>query len=157
MEPLVLRGSRGSNLFLIIGSAVFVVIGVLMLDDSDRSGWFVVGFFGLCLLVGLINALPAAAWLRIEEDGFTYASMFRKTSYSWNDVEGFYPRSISGAKMLGVVMSESYRADRPVQQRFAGTTGGALPDTYGMDGEELANLMNERLDQYRERNEPESE
>ena len=59
--------------------------------------------------------------------------------------------------MLGVVLSESYLADKAVQQRFSAVTGGALPDTYGMDGEELANLMNARLEQYRERNEPESQ
>jgi hypothetical protein len=46
--------SAGEALTL-IGSGVFVAIGVWMIASGDSSGWLVGGFFGLCLLVALFE------------------------------------------------------------------------------------------------------
>jgi hypothetical protein len=43
------------RLFTLVVSAVFVVIGVLMIADGRSPGWLVVGFFALCLLVAIFE------------------------------------------------------------------------------------------------------
>jgi len=43
------------RLFTIIVSAVFVVIGTMMISSSTPYGWWVTGFFAFCLLVGIFE------------------------------------------------------------------------------------------------------
>jgi len=40
---------------MLIVSALFAVGGVWMIVDGDASGWYVEGFFGLCLLVAVFE------------------------------------------------------------------------------------------------------
>ena len=41
--------------FTLIVSPLFTTGGVAMIVDGQRSGWLVAGFFGLCLLVALVE------------------------------------------------------------------------------------------------------
>ena len=41
--------------FTLIVSPLFTAGGVAMIVDGQRSGWLVAGFFGLCLLVALVE------------------------------------------------------------------------------------------------------
>ena len=41
--------------FTLVVSPVLTAGGVAMIVDGDRSGWLVAGFFGLCLLVALVE------------------------------------------------------------------------------------------------------
>ena len=41
--------------FTLVVSPLFTVGGVAMIADGQRSGWLVAGFFGLCLLVALVE------------------------------------------------------------------------------------------------------
>jgi len=43
------------RLFTLVVSAVFVVIGVLMIAEGRSPGWLVAGFFALCLLVAIFE------------------------------------------------------------------------------------------------------
>ena len=54
------------RLFAGIASAVFVAIGVLMIVDGTPYGWWVTGFFGLCLLIALFEHRLPTPWLDPE-------------------------------------------------------------------------------------------
>jgi len=54
------------RIFTIVVSAIFIVIGVVAILDGDRTGWWVAGFFALCLLVGLFEHRLPRPWLRPE-------------------------------------------------------------------------------------------
>ncbi len=43
------------RLFTLLVSALFVAVGIWMIVDGDSTGWFVAGFFGLCLLVAVFE------------------------------------------------------------------------------------------------------
>ncbi len=43
------------RLFTLLVSALFAAGGIGMIVSGDSSGWFVAGFFGLCLLVALFE------------------------------------------------------------------------------------------------------
>ena len=54
------------RLFTIIVSAVFVVIGSMMISDGTRDGWWVAGFFGVCLLVAVFDPWLPKPWLKSD-------------------------------------------------------------------------------------------
>jgi hypothetical protein len=43
------------RLFTLIVSIVFIASGILMIASGDSQGWLVAGFFGLCLLVAILE------------------------------------------------------------------------------------------------------
>ena len=47
-------------------STVFILIGVTMIRDGDRTGWWMTGFFGLCLLVAMFEHRLPTPWLDPE-------------------------------------------------------------------------------------------
>ena len=153
METATLYPKRGKTVLLAAVGAVFTVTGMAMIADGRWAGWLVALFFGLVTIVLLVNCLPRASWLHLNEQGFSYATMFKVTSLSWEDVDHFYPRTIGGNAIVGIEMSASFLADKGAMFKgLADSTGGALPDTYGLSGEELATRMNEQLAVYRQQN-----
>lgn len=80
-------------LLLLVGCSAFVAAGVFMLrtDPSNWSGWAAhaawrasaawaaIAFFGLGVLVGIVNLLPGGGYLELDQRGFTMCNLFRKT------------------------------------------------------------------------------
>jgi hypothetical protein len=85
---------------LIMGSAAFVAIAILIYDRQPLVAWLCGGFFALCVLVGLVNLHPRAGYLTLRADGFEFASLFRKTFVRWSDVAAFVPIRMSGNKLV---------------------------------------------------------
>lgn len=130
---------------LVLGSAVFVAVAILIRDRSPMAAWFCGGFFGFCGLVGLINLHPRAGYLTLRDDGFEFASLFRKAFVRWSDVESFTPVKLYGTRYVAWDYVEGYEP-QPGIRRVNSTIAGIeamLPDAYGFKHEELALLMNE--------------
>ena len=94
-------------------------------------------------LLGLISAviyglalIPGGSYLETGPNGLTIGASFRKRSLAWADVEEFSVRQLGRKKKL-------------VRYRLAPRTGEArgreelLPDTYGLEAEELAKQLND--------------
>ena len=145
-DELKLFPSKRRMIMLIAGSAVFTVGGIGMITSGDTMGWFVAIFFGLCVVVGIVNILPNASHLHLTQDGFEIKSLFKARSYSWDNVHDFRAYEASDtAKLVGFDLSESYpvgKTMRKVNSAIAGVHD-SLPDNYGMKAEALAHLMNE--------------
>ena len=70
--------------------------------------------------------------------------MFRSHTFKWSEVSEFGVGQIFGNKMVLMNFSESYKAS-PSLRKFSITfvgADGALPDSYGLKPEDLAELMN---------------
>ncbi len=52
--------------FTAVVSVVFIGLGVMMIRDGDRTGWWMAGFFGLCLLVAVFDPWLPKPWLESE-------------------------------------------------------------------------------------------
>lgn len=144
-NTLILRPSKiRMGLFLALCLA-FTVVGGLMIYGNQRAGWYVVIVFGLGSLVFAVQLLPGSSYLLLEPDGFTVRALYRSQKYGWAEVERFGVTHIGGNKTVAFDFSSEYGKGRVARRVAAGISGyeGALPDTYGMKPEQLAELLNE--------------
>jgi len=88
----ILRPSKSKWGWMLIGCCVFVLGGVLMLQDEDVNRFDAYGatiFFGLCGVVALVQLLPNTSCLRVDTEGFTVQVMGRQRQTRWSDIETF--------------------------------------------------------------------
>ena len=142
-NTLTLRTKPIKMLLYLLGSLLFVVIGVLLLRDTF-VGWLGIGFFGLCSIVFALLLLPNASYLELTPEGFTIRSLFRSHSYSWTEIETFAVGYASRMKTVVFNLSPFYENQHTLRKTNKKLFGfeACLPDTYGMSAEELADLMN---------------
>ena len=57
-ETLLLRPSRWKLLVMLATALGFVAIGVWIMPADDWSRWLVIGFFGLCAAVFIVQLAP---------------------------------------------------------------------------------------------------
>jgi hypothetical protein len=135
---------------LAFGSSVFVSIGLWLLPRDSFNFFACIIFFGLCASVGLVGLLPNSSYLTLTEQGFQFASLFRKHFVAWSNVRLFVPVKIQFHSMVGWNYSpdfQEWKRLRGVNTAIAGVQA-ALPDTYGMPAEQLADLMNQLRVRY---------
>lgn len=146
-DTLVLRPSPWKLLLMLAASLGFVTIGVFIMPPDDWTRWLVIGFFGLCAAVFGVQLLPGASYLKLDRDAFTFTALFRATRVEWTDVSSFSTGYVGPNRLVLFDLSDT-RIDTTSKRVSAtlsrGLTGasGALPDTYGMKPEALAEVMN---------------
>jgi hypothetical protein len=169
--PLTLDPSRRKWLLVVAIGVVFILGAALLIRDPagssdtavgrgvggivvtlglarDRAaattaiGWIALVIFALATIVGLLNLLPGAAGLTLGRDGFRTRNLFRRHDYKWADVS-----DIAGVRLPSLSRCVAFN-DRLVQgSRLARTNvrlvgrNSALPDTYGLSVDDLAQLM----------------
>ena len=154
---LVIRGSYGKVLLALAICAGFTAVSTLMIREGELAGWFVLGFFGLgglaLLAVVLLRGRPG---LILDTRGFEMTGTIKRAIFAWSDVDEFFVMSISGAKMVGIAFSATYK-EMPRARGFARwLTGveGAIADQYEKSPEELCALLNEWRQRHNPRNGP---
>jgi hypothetical protein len=144
--PVVLRSSRRKMLLMLLGSLAFVGAGFWMLSEHPVSGYTSIIFFGVCALAFCVNLLPNSSYLRLTPDGFTICSTFRSRSIKWRDVGPFGVTRIGTKKMVGWDPSHPVSKLGKVNRVMCGYAS-AMPDTYGLKPEELAEILNRLRDE----------
>lgn len=122
----------------------FALGGVFMIRDGQGGmAWFVTIFFGLTAVVGLLQLFGKGSSLTLTREGFQIRNMGRDMKLvRWQECSGFGVASVGAAKMI--VYDHLHDRDKALGQVNQSLVGGssALPDTYGMKPQELADLMN---------------
>lgn len=112
---------------------------------ADAIDWLGVSFFGLGVVVFVVQLIPSASYLRIRSEGFMFCALFRKSPLiPWQDVSHFRVGNVPPKGHPLVVFdwhTGSHRGLRQVNRYLVDDTD-ALPDTYGLSPEELADLLN---------------
>jgi len=160
-QGLTLYPRRSAAVWLLLVCSVFVALGIWMGLRGDWRGFLCAGFFGLGLPVGAVQLIPGSSYLELDTAGFTFCTLFRRTTVAWADVAGFYVVTLrqSGLKvreLVGFNFAASYDKAR-LGRKIASLIGqceGALPDTYGQPAGELAALMNACLARVRAHAQP---
>jgi hypothetical protein len=149
-ESLIIRPSRTQSWGLISISVVFVALGLFFGLRGDSMGFWAAGFFGLCLLVGVVDAVRSWSSLRLDREGFDMRSLFRSRRYRWSDIRSFAVSSASGKTLVTFMLHAP--AHSPVAgPPPGGNFDGALPDMYGQSAPALAALLDDwRLGRPRE-------
>jgi hypothetical protein len=144
-KSMLLRPSPWKWIGIGLICLVFVVIGFFMARGNEPFwGWANMIFFGLGLLVSIAARLPNASYLKLDSEGFTMCSLYRKHTFRWRDVRDFTVGYVSVNKMVLFDFEPSYKQSailRSINVDLSGAEAG-LPDNYGMKYEELAELMN---------------
>ncbi len=115
-------------------------------DKAGNLRWILVlGLAFGCLLSVIQLISPRIFALHLDEKGMTVRWLFRKSFYSWDQIESFQVRYNYGkySRMRRVYFnlktSENPSIFRRINRRFGGDVG--LPDSYGRDPNELAALL----------------
>lgn len=135
--PLILKPRKTKNIFMIIISLGFVILGISLLENKLWIGVLNIFFFGICLIIFIINMLPNSSYLKIDERGIEMKNLFRITFIPWKAVNGFNSKSIFLKKMVTFDIDEKLLTDSKIKGKT-----GAFPDTYGMSAKNLAALLN---------------
>jgi hypothetical protein len=148
--PIVLRPGRTKLLLLLAVCLAFFAGGFMMVRHGEEMGYVCSALFGLGGLVFAVNLHPSAAYLRLEETGFTYCNLFRAHIVPWRDVQNFGVWKNRGNRMLTWNFVASYSGGgraRSLSRAVSGFDAG-LPDTYGLKTTELADAMETLRNRY---------
>jgi hypothetical protein len=147
-SELTLRPGRLRNFVFLIGGAGFTAGAWWLSDEHQVVGWLGVIFFGAGAVAFAILLLPGASFLKLTRDGMTVVSLFRRSTYRWDDIDSFGVMSLEkfgGTKYVGIIFSASYQGHKIGRKMVATMTGfqGGLPDTYGMSADDLVDLLSD--------------
>lgn len=150
--PIVLRGDRGRGALVVMGSVVFVALGIGMWSSqgASSSSAFAIGFFGLCGLAGLAM-LVAPPRLEIGPGGLTQRVLWRTSNFAWADVYNFRPMTIGlTTKMVGFdyLNPPRKRAGLRNLNTALGGSQGALQSGWEIAPGELADLLNRARERW---------
>ena len=79
---LLLRPSKKGTLGLLLICSAFVAVGVWMASEGEMIGWFASSFFGLGVIVAIVQLLPNASHLHLTESSLEVRTLYRSWSVS---------------------------------------------------------------------------
>lgn len=141
--PLILKPSKVKSIILILISIGFVALGILLLEKNTLIAVLNIIFFGICLLIFIINLIPNSSYLKIDERGIEMKNLFRITFIPWQAVNSFRTKYIFVNKMVVFDIDQKLLES----SKMKGKTG-AFPDIYGMSAQKLADLLNEYKNKF---------
>lgn len=139
----VFRPKQWSNLILLLVCSAFVALGIMALKDKPFLGWLVITFFGLGVIVSLIQFYPNASYIKLNEEGFEVKSLFRAHFTKWSEVKDFRQGYISGNKMIFYNYTDEHKkwnSGKKVSKFLSGNEG-AFQSTYNISTDKLMALM----------------
>ena len=106
-------------------------------------GYFCAGVFALGLPVFALQFHPKAAYLHLAPEGLTFCSLFRAHTVPWAQIQEFGAIHIGPNPMVAWNFKPEARDTGTVRAVSRSLYGfeSALPDTYGMKAQELADLL----------------
>ncbi len=147
-DTLLLKPRKTRQVRVLLAGLIFVSIGILMVQAHNMLGWLLVTFFGLGVLVFAVNMLPNSAYLRLTKDGFEVRQLFKSFFYKWSDVQDFQTRvrlhhGIPIRTYVAFNFASTYTKLAKMRALAKAISGceGQLPDNFGMEAQELAELM----------------
>lgn len=142
-EFKIFRPNKIKSIFLLLISSVFVFGGYLMLEDKLLEGWFTIVFFGIGIIVSLIQLHPNLTYLKLDKDGFEVKSPFRSNFTKWSEVKNFNKGSIRGNKMILFDYTSEHKkwnTGKKIAQFLSGNQGAILSN-YNINTDKLLALM----------------
>tara|TARA_R110002124_G_scaffold276866_2_gene447827 strand:- start:177 stop:599 length:423 start_codon:yes stop_codon:yes gene_type:complete len=130
---------------LLLISTLFVVLGFMAIEERPFMKWVIILFFGLGIIVFIIELFPNSSYLKLTNEGFEVCSLYRSHFTKWTDVNSFGILTIKFNTLVVFNSTEEHKKHSTGKKiaRFLSKNQGALPNTYGMKAMKLAALMNE--------------
>jgi hypothetical protein len=99
----------------------------------------------------LVQIIPGANSLTLNDDGLVIRAFFRSQHYKWTDISRFEVGKIGLNEMVVFNLTSDFKkkaeADRAASEFLQNINGfdAALPSTYGLRAADLRALLNEQL------------
>ncbi|MEM9896896.1 MAG: STM3941 family protein [Bacteroidota bacterium] len=144
-ESIILKPNKLKNGLLFFVCAAFVALGVFLLDKEFKVAVVSIGFFGLGVIISLIQLHPNASHLKLTKEGVEVRSMFRSSFTKWSHITNLREGDIKGTKMILFDFTEDYEDDSVVgaMGRRITNNRGAVQSMYNISTSALLSLMNE--------------
>ena len=142
-EHQIFRPNKLKNSISLLGCLVFVVIGFFILDEDPKIGWGCIFFFGLGVVVSLIQFYPNSTYLKLTDEGFEVKGLFRSSFTKWTDIKDFRQGQIKGNKMIFFDYTDLHQKSKSGKRvaKFLSGKEGAVQSIYNIKTEELLELM----------------
>ena len=118
--------------WFLLGASRYAAVGGILMFALAAVGLAGAVVYGLMLL-------PGSSYLEATPERLTISSAFRKRAYNWQEIASFYVDTIMARELV------KYRLALSTPEAHAREE--ALPDTYGLPAQELA----DQLDAFRRR------
>jgi hypothetical protein len=135
-------------------AALGAAFGVVMVAGGAWAGWFLIlVFLPSAVVLGMAQRAQANE-LVVDTTGFTIASVFRRTTTKWSDVEriGAVDLARHRERLVAIRLTARAAAGDPDAAAVAQAMDGyhrTLPMDYGVEADHLATLMRRYLDAAR--------
>lgn len=113
MDEIRLYKSPWKAITLMLLCLPFVVIGIFIISREPfwstnyMMGWVSTLFFGLGILIGIVQLLDKKPQIVINESGLWDRSTKRRV-IPWDQIEGAYLISLNGQKFISLELDESF-------------------------------------------------
>jgi hypothetical protein len=142
----VLQSTRHVSLGAAIVALVFLGAGLVLLRSGRPEGWFALA---LCVLNVMLSIVPLATRgsLTLTREGFTTQAGGRSFTYAWQDIQEFGVWTVGlwhvGMRWVGFRFNAAHPSSALWTRlgRVLSPWDGALPDTYGLQPQELVALL----------------
>lgn len=146
-ETQIFYVSKTTYIILGLGSVFFIFLGTLFYGNNDiKSGsilFFIIGVLGIfSSIIILLNI--KSNYLELTKEGFSVHRKRKTENFRWSEIEEF---GIS----MGIVVFKIKYPDKGILQVSELITGGyhnMLFDNYGLNVNDLLDLMNEYKEKY---------
>lgn len=146
--PVTLSVPRKIQIRPLVGATSLNAIALAMLhqDSSSRLAWLALAFFGIGAIVLVVAMLPGATSLTLDRDGFVAKEAFIRNRSRWQNVTNFVaaparPPAPQDIKLVWFNDTQWQKWKLARMETAALGYNAALPATYGLPAEDLANLM----------------
>lgn len=151
-QEVTLRPGKAKWWAILLICAGAAIIGAVMaLKDHDAHGWVVLVVFGVLASFAARQLFSSKNYLRLTATGLEVRSLLRSYDARWDDIGNigvvYYRRNVIVA--FDYLSPNSGDAKRRKQNKAALKYEEAIPETYGLDGNELAELLASRRDAAR--------
>lgn len=144
--PVILKPSKIKSIILMLISIGFVSLGISLLERNIMIAVLNIIFFGMTMIIFIINLIPNSVYLKIDEKGIEMKNLFRITFIPWQAVSNFTVKDLFFKKMVMYHISEKLLSGKEKRPKEAG-----FPDTYGMSAQKLAAMLNEYKNYFSEK------
>ena len=144
---MTLHTNRFSKVCLIIFFSLISYIGIKILLNDEVAGCFVLIFGLIGIFVFLIQMLPGASYLKLDDKGFECKTIYRSKYVNWEDVEIFFPFGVARFFTFPAINDQTVAwklKKKSCSKRTYRILGAddCLPENYGLNVNDLVEILN---------------
>lgn len=142
-QSKLFRPNKSKNILLLIICLTFVSVGFFVINDKPFLKWLIILFFGIGIVVSLLQFYPNSSYLKLTEEGFEVKSLFRSHFTKWSEIDNFRLGNMSGNDMIFFDYTDEHKKWKYGKKvsKFLTKKDGAIQSSYNISTIELFDLL----------------